>query len=67
MLLLLLLPLLLLLLLQDEERILACFRAALQAGGRRLKLAVVDHVVSFPPVVMPVQEICSMCRCMRVL
>ncbi|KAF6258814.1 pyridoxal phosphate-dependent transferase [Scenedesmus sp. NREL 46B-D3] len=46
----------------DEARILACFRAALRAGGRRLKLAVIDHVVSFPPVVMPVQQICSMCR-----
>lgn len=48
--------------LMDEERILGCFRAALAAGGRRLKLAVVDHVVSFPPVVLPVAQICSMCR-----
>jgi hypothetical protein len=48
---------------QDEQRILTCWKAALQAGGRRLKLAVLDHVVSFPPVVMPVQQICSLCRC----
>lgn len=47
---------------QDEERLVSCFKAALAAGGRRLKLVVVDHVVSFPPVIMPVQQICAMCR-----
>jgi hypothetical protein len=36
--------------------------AHLAAGGRRIKLAVLDHVASFPPVLLPVAKLAAMCR-----
>ncbi|GIL58989.1 hypothetical protein Vafri_13974 [Volvox africanus] len=39
-------------------------KAALDAvgGGRRVRLAVLDHVISFPPVVLPVSELVTVCK-----
>ncbi|GMH38146.1 hypothetical protein BSKO_06030 [Bryopsis sp. KO-2023] len=48
--------------LQTKERILDSFRSALEAEKPRVKLAVVDHVCSFPPVLMPIQEIAALCH-----
>lgn len=47
----------------DPDALLAAFKSAITAGGRRLRLVVLDHVVSFPPVLLPVQQICELCRC----
>ncbi len=47
----------------DEGRIVAAFAAAVEAAGDKLKLAVLDHVISFPPVVLPVKRLTRMCRC----
>ncbi|KAE8660180.1 putative L-cysteine desulfhydrase 2 [Hibiscus syriacus] len=41
------------------------FRQALQRGkqnGRRVRLAVIDHVTSMPTVVIPVKELVTICR-----
>jgi L-cysteine desulfhydrase len=41
------------------------FRAALaraKAGGRRVRLAVVDHITSMPSVIVPVRELVAICR-----
>lgn len=47
---------------QGRKGMLAAFKAALEAHGSRVKLAVLDHVVSFPPVRLPVADITCMCR-----
>ena len=47
---------------QGEAAITAAFAAAIDAHSGRVKMAVVDHVVSFPPVRIPVEEIASLCR-----
>lgn len=47
---------------QGRKGMLAAFKAALEAHGSRVKLAVLDHVVSFPPVRLPVADITRMCR-----
>ena len=44
------------------DAILAAFAAALAAYGSRVKLAVLDHVVSFPPVRLPIAAIIELCR-----
>lgn len=48
---------------QDEDRLVAAFEAALAAGGKRVRLAVLDLILSFPPVILPVQRLCQLFRC----
>ncbi|CAK0779160.1 hypothetical protein CVIRNUC_004708 [Coccomyxa viridis] len=40
----------------------AAFREALSQHRGRVKLAVIDHVASFPPVLFDVKALCSLCR-----
>jgi L-cysteine desulfhydrase len=40
-------------------------RAAIAAGGGSIRAAVLDHVVSFPPVVLPLSELIAVCRKVR--
>ncbi len=47
---------------RDEAAILRAFEETIRAAGRRIRLAVIDHVSSFPPVLFPVQQICALCR-----
>lgn len=53
--------------LKDEERLVSAFRQALSAAGRgkRVRLAVLDLILSFPPVIMPVKRLCELFRCVR--
>eukprot|EP00892_Ulva_mutabilis_P005117 jgi/Ulvmu1/2978/UM015_0018.1 len=37
-------------------------RAALEAAGGSVRAVVLDHVVSFPPIVLPVKEMAAICR-----
>ncbi|KAJ6853761.1 putative L-cysteine desulfhydrase 1 [Iris pallida] len=49
----------------SEEQIVAEFRKALDlgaAGGRKVRLAVIDHITSMPSVVIPVKELTKICR-----
>lgn len=48
---------------QDEQQLIAAFEAGIAASGKRLRLAVLDLIVSFPPVIMPVQRLCKLFRC----
>ncbi|GBF87620.1 class V aminotransferase [Raphidocelis subcapitata] len=51
--------------LHDASAVEAAFASALalaRASGRRVALAVVDHVLSFPPVVMPLERLCALLR-----
>ena len=47
---------------QGDAAVAAAFEAALAAGRGRVRLAVVDHIASFPPVTFPVRTICAVCR-----
>ncbi|KAK9808120.1 hypothetical protein WJX73_008728 [Symbiochloris irregularis] len=49
-------------LLQGDKGILAAFAEALTAHGSKVRLAILDHVASFPPVHMPIRELVGMCR-----
>ncbi|CAL8469935.1 g9477 [Coccomyxa elongata] len=40
----------------------AAFNEALTAARGRVKLAVIDHIGSFPPFTFPVQQLCSLCK-----
>ena len=40
----------------------AAFNEALTAGRGRVKLAIIDHIGSFPPFTFPVQQLCSLCK-----
>jgi len=46
----------------DEDVVVSAFRDAISSHKRsgRIRLAVLDHCVSFPPVVMPVQRLCRL-------
>ncbi|WOL10502.1 hypothetical protein Cni_G19259 [Canna indica] len=49
----------------SNEEIIFEFRKALERGkadGRRVRLAVIDHVTSMPSVVIPVKELTRICR-----
>ncbi|XP_074556853.1 putative L-cysteine desulfhydrase 1 [Curcuma longa] len=49
----------------SDEEIIQEFRKALDLGkanGRRVRLAVIDHVTSMPSVVIPVKELTKICR-----
>ncbi|XP_021312410.1 putative L-cysteine desulfhydrase 1 isoform X1 [Sorghum bicolor] len=49
----------------SADAIIAEFRAALavaKEGGRRVRLAVIDHITSMPSVVIPVKELVAICR-----
>jgi selenocysteine lyase/cysteine desulfurase len=47
---------------RGDAAITGAFESALAAGKGRVKLAVVDHIASFPPVTFPVAAICAACR-----
>ncbi|CAN1219295.1 Probable L-cysteine desulfhydrase, chloroplastic [Linum perenne] len=50
---------------RSEEEIVAEFRNALAKGkeeGRRVRVAVIDHVTSMPTVVIPVKKLVQICR-----
>jgi hypothetical protein len=40
----------------------AAFEAAIAASHGRLRLAVLDLILSFPPVILPVQRLCKLFR-----
>ncbi|KAI3417294.1 Aminotran_5 domain-containing protein [Psidium guajava] len=49
----------------SREEIVSEFRTALERGkvdGRKVRLAVIDHVTSMPSVVIPVKELVKICR-----
>lgn len=46
----------------DPALVVERVRAALQAGGRCIRAAVLDHIVSFPPVVLPLSDLIATCR-----
>ncbi|RLN22240.1 hypothetical protein C2845_PM07G07300 [Panicum miliaceum] len=49
----------------SADAIIAEFRAALavaKEGGRRVRLAVIDHITSMPSVIIPVKELVAICR-----
>ncbi|GAA0168643.1 lyase [Lithospermum erythrorhizon] len=51
--------------LKSNEEIVNEFKKALEMGrlnGRKIRLAVIDHVTSMPSVVIPVKELVQMCR-----
>lgn len=48
--------------LADEGALVAAFQAAARSARGRLKLAVLDHVASFPPVLLPVARLCAVLR-----
>ena len=47
---------------EGDAAIVQAFTTTLRAMNRRVKLAFVDHVSSFPPVRMPVKDIARQCR-----
>jgi hypothetical protein len=47
---------------QGPKAVQAAFQQALQAHPGRVKLAVIDHVASFPPVEFDVKRLCSLCK-----
>ncbi|KAL2454779.1 putative L-cysteine desulfhydrase [Abeliophyllum distichum] len=51
--------------LKSNSEIIVEFRKALQMGkanGRKIRLAVIDHITSMPSVIIPVKELVQMCR-----
>ncbi|KAL0422143.1 UNVERIFIED_CONTAM: putative L-cysteine desulfhydrase, chloroplastic [Sesamum latifolium] len=50
---------------KSSSEIVCEFQKALQMGkanGRKIRLAVIDHITSMPSVIIPVKELVSMCR-----
>lgn len=50
---------------QSNDDIISEFRKALEEGksnGRKVRLAVIDHVTSMPSVIIPVKELVKICR-----
>ncbi|KAK7269476.1 hypothetical protein RIF29_22204 [Crotalaria pallida] len=50
---------------KSNDEIVREFRSALErgrSGGKRIRLAVIDHVTSMPSVVIPVKELVKICR-----
>ena len=39
-----------------------CCNASASAGGGRIRLAVIDHIISLAPVHLPVAALCALCR-----
>ncbi|KAM7470116.1 hypothetical protein LguiA_008299 [Lonicera macranthoides] len=51
--------------LNSNDEIISEFRKALEKGkmnGRKVRLAVIDHITSMPSVLIPVKELVKMCR-----
>lgn len=51
--------------LNSEDEIIAEFKKCLERGksdGRRIRLAIIDHITSMPCVVVPVRELVRICR-----
>lgn len=51
--------------LKSNSEIIVEFRKAIQTGkanGRKIRLAVIDHITSMPSVIIPVKELVQMCR-----
>jgi isopenicillin-N epimerase len=47
----------------DEDRIVAAVEAALDApGGERVRFALLDHIVSAPGFIMPIERLLAVCR-----
>ncbi|GKA02935.1 L-cysteine desulfhydrase-like protein [Tanacetum coccineum] len=49
----------------SNDQIIDVFRNALvkgRAGGRKVRLAIIDHITSMPSVIMPVKELVKVCR-----
>lgn len=46
---------------RDEEQTL--LHASASAGGGRVRLAIIDHIISLAPVHLPVATLCTLCRC----
>ena len=44
-----------------DDEVVRRFDAALAAGRGRVRLAIIDHVVSAPPVHLPVARLCALC------
>lgn len=47
---------------RGDAGVIDAFRQGLAAARGRVKLAVLDHIGSFPPVRFPVEELCRLCR-----
>jgi hypothetical protein len=47
---------------QGDAGVIGAFKHALTASKGRVKLAVLDHIGSFPPVVFAVEALCRLCR-----
>nr|GEU41831.1 L-cysteine desulfhydrase [Tanacetum cinerariifolium] len=50
---------------RSSDEIIDVFRDALvkgRAGGRKVRLAIIDHITSMPSVIMPVKELVKVCR-----
>ncbi|KAI6672599.1 hypothetical protein NL676_000505 [Syzygium grande] len=49
----------------SDEEVIAAFRRGLERGkrnGRRVRLAIIDHITSMPSVLIPVKELVKICR-----
>lgn len=49
----------------SKDEIISAFRKALEKGkanGKRIRLAVIDHITSMPSIVIPVKELVEICR-----
>ena len=51
----------------DQQELVRRVTAVLEKGQGRIKAAVLDHIVSFPPVVLPLTELVAACRTVRPL
>lgn len=49
----------------DQQVLVDRVTTALEGGQGRIKAAVLDHIVSFPPVVLPLTELIAACRTVR--
>eukprot|EP01024_Parvocaulis_polyphysoides_P069819 TRINITY_DN8577_c0_g3_i2.p1 TRINITY_DN8577_c0_g3~~TRINITY_DN8577_c0_g3_i2.p1 ORF type:complete len:289 (-),score=46.62 TRINITY_DN8577_c0_g3_i2:252-1118(-) len=46
--------------LQDQNKIIQVFTEAIEAHKTRIRFALIDHIFSFPPIVMPVKKLCAL-------
>jgi hypothetical protein len=49
----------------DQQKLVDRVVAAFEKGHGRIKAAVFDHIVSFPPIVLPLPELIAACRDVR--
>ncbi|GAB4814813.1 hypothetical protein N2152v2_001859 [Parachlorella kessleri] len=48
--------------LEDRHRLVQRFEAGLAAGKGRIRLCIIDHIISALPVHLPVYELCALCK-----